>query len=442
MRKYVLSMIAVFAFANLGQAQTQTDFAELAKKLAPKIAEKIKAKQGDLNFEVGVFPAGNSDGKVTFEFYEPSQVLQGELIIELTKKAAGKFFVLDKGGLARKFRDAGISSAGITSGNRQQTAMLLKKAKIDAAVIGSIDAKSAKQVKADNLQKVNVSLVIIYQDGTADQITGSAEPDSVPPPDTHPSSRFRVDILWRKGQNNLVPLKLATSKKPNSRFHNVFFLEVPQEVPIGNKDKAQYVIRLKNFGGPPVRFKNPNAQKEKDRLFAAAVKVDGVNSIFQDQGNGKIGPVIVHPKNARKWVLSGPGKVIKPAAGGGFTLQPFNGKGHSIIQVPGFQKNANTAASFFFTKAEESVAAETIGVTNEVGVIEVHFYAQKLPGDQQVIGVPYAAPNLGTGAGPDRDNPTFTIKLELHPNPVEVWRIFYRKAGFLGNDGTVITNGN
>ena len=46
---------------------------------------------------------------------EPQIILQGELIIALTKQAAGKFLVLDKAGLAREFNAASVDPSGVES---------------------------------------------------------------------------------------------------------------------------------------------------------------------------------------------------------------------------------------------------------------------------------------------------------------------------------------
>lgn len=411
-------------------AQQQDDFAQVAEKMAPDIKKKTEAKMGGQHFRIAVFPFGDSDGNVTISMHEPNAVLQGELIFNLLKEAQGKYLVLDKAGLKKEFRAAGIDPSGIASNDPKNTAEIIKKIGVDVAIVGSIDAKSAAQVHQDGLTKINVSVTIIYQDGSADQIAGTGSPSDIKPPTTNQSRRFGVQLfLTGGGAEKEIPL--ITSNNPDSEYHNVFFVEIPNNLPFGT-EAASYKIRISNKGTPAVKFFTEPKEKDKERLFAVAVTIDGVNSIYQNQGNGIIGPVVVHPRNARKWILSGPEqKVVSDSSRPmGYRLEAVSDvkRSHSVVDIPGFQKNRDTAEKFIFANPRESIA-ETVGITNDIGVITVHFYPEDMDEDVKFMRVRsvLSGPDVSTSAGPPVDNRVFSMKPKLKSNPVEVWRIFYRK---------------
>lgn len=410
-------------------AQEQDDFAQVAKKMAPDISKKAVAKMGDQYFRIAVFPFGDSDGNVTISMHEPNTVLQGELIVNLMKKAQGRYLVLDKAGLKKEFRAAGIDPSGIASNDPKNTAEIIKKIGVDVAIVGSIDAKSAAQVQEDGLKKINVAVTIIYQDGSADQIAGTGSPSDIKPPTTDRSRRFGVQ-LFLTGGGAEKEISLITSDNSDSEYHNVFFAEIPDDLAFGT-DAASYKIRISNEGWPEVRFFNP---MDIERIFGVVVTIDGVNSIYQDQGNGTIGSVVVHPRNARKWILSGPEQKLVPDSSKptGYRLEPVSDVkySHSVIDIPGFQRDSSTAEKFIFANPRESIA-ETVGITNDIGVITVHFYPEDMENDSitpPVMGMVERG-GLGTKPGEPVNSPVVAVKPKLKSNPVEVWRIFYRKKG-------------
>jgi hypothetical protein len=423
MRRYAVSLLAALALGGLCAGlpaqpgdDPEADLADVAGKLAPEVGKRLVAKQGAGSFRVAVFPIGDADGKFTLAMHESSRVLQGELIYQLINQARGKFLVLDKAALSREFKEAQVDPARVQWGNQRQTAELLRKLNVDAGVFGTIDATKAPPANRPTARKANVALTVYYKDASVDQIAGQAPAGAIVPPTSNPSDRFKVEILARAG-DRLVPLKLVTSNRKGSEFDKVVFAAVPRSVKLGGAG-AEYRIRVTNNGRPPLSSLNPS---DGERLFGVVVMVDGVNSIYQDTGAGKVGPVVVHPRNARKWILAGPGQRLVPDRDRreGYRLERVNGPGGSVLDVPGFQRDQQTAEAFTFAPARESVA-EAAGITTDIGVISLHFFSQPLPRD------PLQVVEGGTKAGRDVGNHVFRVNVKLDPNPIAVLRIFYR----------------
>ena len=92
------------------------------------------------------------------------------------------------------------------------------------------------------------------------------------------------------------------------------------------------------------------------------------------------------------------------------------------MDVRGFQQSAEFAEAFTFTDTAESVAEE-VGITNDVGMIAIHFYAEALPPADLMQG------GGATKPGAILKNPVFPVIFRLEDNPHEVWRVFYRYSG-------------
>ena len=430
------SFVVLWAFfhgCQLASAQKQAgDTADLAQNIVPQLADKIVTKFPNQAPRVAVFPVADSQGQVTSSIGETSVTLQGELIFQLQNKSEGRFFVLSKAALARTFRDKGVDPTGVDARDPNVTAQTLKRIDIDAAVIGSFDVKNAAEATANGL--VRTAFTVVFRDSSFRQDVTSKDPPQVieePKHDAMSSGRFKVDILV-EGETDARTL--LVSKNPNSEFFNVYFLEL-EPTDVGKR----YSIRLTNLGKPAVGYSNGS---DSQRIYAAAVLIDGVSSILQPDAKGRVDFVAIHPKHTSKWILSPPGsRVDKGEKVGeekwaGQVVEIYSpklipdsskqGMGGAIVDVPGFQRSLQKAASFTFAPAKET-AAELIGITNDIGLITVHFYPQKLEGDRKLT--PRAEDELGTKPGIDVPNPIFRVKVDLYDNPVEVWRIFYRIKG-------------
>jgi hypothetical protein len=237
------------------------------------------------------------------------------------------------------------------------------------------------------------------------------------------STRLGLQV-WRRTESSFEQVPIVTGNKESEHASVLYAL-----VPPGSEGR-EFILRLSNQGVRSqgiLNIVNQDPQLEARRLFGVVLTIDGVNSFYEDLGDGIAKPVIVHPRIASKWVLSPPGHQIVPANNSsGYDLVRVNGSGHSIIDIQGFQEDGKYARAFTFAPASQSIAAEKVGISDEIGVITAYFYAEKLPGD----GVQYARedsdPRMGTAAGRQVLQPVFRINPKWHKEPVHTIKVFYR----------------
>jgi hypothetical protein len=462
--------------------ETPRDPADLAAAVAGDLAAAIKAKFPGQTPRVAVFPPSNKDGAVTAATASPAIALQGELIIRLRSLSMGNFTVLSRAQLAGAFKDKGIDPQGIDARNPQTTASTISEVDLDVALQAIFNQAHG----GDLATQLNISFKLVFRDNTNTTIEKPSLPGTVIPPpvviepggaENPASGRFKVEILV---DGNPLPMKrvnepdrglkvddhgaLVLDANGNAQvidatqaeqhlFHNVYVLTIPQS--FVDQHKA-FRIRLTNKGTPFVRFQN-TPSKDKDRLYAVSLLADGVSTIMRDTGQKDAAgnPIfefqVVHPKNASKWVLSGPGKravadTSKPVPNmpGVFFPQlvgpDSNGKDGSIVDVPGFQKGTEFGLQFRFAAAKDSAAA-LVGITNDIGIIRADFYPEKF--DDDSAGGAGGLDGGGIKAGEEVPKKVFPIFFEKQPNPVEVWHIFYRVQGappLPGNPVLVDTN--
>lgn len=447
-----LSLAALFIF-GAGRATAEdepvellaADTADFAAEITPQIQALITAGLIPLGVSqptIAVLPFSNEDGDVTLETAETLLSLQGELISELKKQNIGT--VLDLKDIKKSFERTKVSPADINPVTKTAAAAAMQKMEWHCCITGSFDLKDVGDAKLSFSKRkaLRLALNLLYAPpaGKGNTITVSqpqvpANPGIVIPPST-PSISGRFDVALVV---NGKPLDLMIDKTPNSTFHNAFFAEL-DPADIGK----EFTVVMKCTGniptGPPSGHYNPDTNLEENRVFGAVLLVDGVDSFAHPNGQTKKDGTpqyslqACHPKNARRWLLTKPAKVITPAPSNpsGFIVEyGKNGQDHSIRPVPGFQMDGKTAASFTFAEAGKGeTAAEMVGTTNDMGIVAVHFYQQKLPGDMKNAdaGVNRAA-NLGTKPGRPQPHGVYRVNVDFHNSPVESWRIFYRTKG-------------
>ena len=106
--------LSVGALAQV--AQPPSDEAQVAAVLARDFVQAI-AEEFPPQCRVAVFPFGDTRGRVSPELSGSVDIIRGELIQQLTKLVSGRMYVLDRDGLAREFRRAGIDASGVSVEN-------------------------------------------------------------------------------------------------------------------------------------------------------------------------------------------------------------------------------------------------------------------------------------------------------------------------------------
>ena len=388
---------------------------EAAKELAPRISRELKAEQQRQrrSLRVAVFPFGNQEGKIDQEIFFAANSLRGELSSELRNLAERRYVVLDVEQHREQLSQADVELSRLKVEEFSEARAELKKIGLDAAIVGSITESMPFFVNAD----------VLFAD-TADDGLGPAQVtskiDTIDPIGGGGlSGRFEVDILV---DGQALPMFTNTD----------FYLDLDREQHYGKR----FSIRLRNTGFPPVGWVAPSESLERNRFFCAAVFVDGVSSIFERGSDGKFHPSQRHPDNVTKWVLSEPGVLVLP---GYDTVTNFRnaqrrvrGKGHSMLEVKGFQLNKEELADFEFGSTGESYAYE-VGVTKSIGVISVYFYSEVIDNDVDTGMMPLppwmGAMKAEVRRGGTRPQKIHRVNVVTHRDPVEIWNIYYRYRG-------------
>ena len=426
--------ILVWAFVPFAGHSMQFDeeyrtVADAAQDLAPRIAAEVKKeaeKRGGL-LSVAVMAFGDEDGKVGESLFFAAKTLQGELTSELRNRAERKFVVWDPAQLRNKVREAGADLAKIRVDAVEAAAEELKKLGLDAAVVGSYQTGGEE---ADRFvgpgQPIHVHADILFTEGAPLQLTSNVESIDVVPevPGIGLSGRFCVDVLV---DGAALPMYVEAAEQHfGSRK---FLLDLDRAQHYGKP----FTIRVRNEGMPPAGWISASERAERSRFFCAAVLVDGVNSFYQREADDEFHASQRLPQNLTKWVLTAPGTRVSPGYDTDRNLraqQSVRGPGGSVVDVRGFQLNDKTAALFEFADAGDSLAHE-VGVTKDIGVISVYFYSERMKGDQEYFGPNVAAMAADAGARTGRsvENSVLRVNVRTHPDPVEIWQVFYRYGG-------------
>ena len=353
--------------AAYAPAKVAADLGQAARQLLEQIAPALLANQPQRRkYRVGIFAFGDSSGKATTVMGNLPVLIQGELATRLRsylgRRAPGKFIVLDGQQLELIFSSCGVSPIGVNSNTPKLAMKVLRQVRIDIAIVGQYHTRNPQ---ASFAQSCELSATTIFtKTGNKRQYSTLAATEDLRANagsgGKKASGRFHVEIYVKMNdcvgddeQQAWRRLPLQRLADPGSQLHHAYFVVLQPEM-----EGKRYRIRLLNQGVPAI----DNHPLDRDRLIAAAVLIDGVNSFYQDRGDGQIGPVVCHPARGRKWVLTAPGRQLLPrpgkifkrvAAGASTTianaiLADVAGLGHSMVEIIGFQKNRDFADAFCF----------------------------------------------------------------------------------------------
>lgn len=336
----------------------------------------------------------------------------------------------------------GIDPDAMSDANVGAARSLLQKYNYQVGVVGrflidKLPAAGPFDIAATVITPTS-SFVVTVRIGPTDPNQGGVTPQPDPP-----SKRFAVEV-YVKHQPQLTndaltaawkKLELRRIKEPE--LVNNLLLIVPKEY-----KGSRYKLVLRNNGAPSLggeKFTSPN---DRDRIFLAAVMIDGVGAFWKeekDPGTGQLRyvPDTQHFSRIKKRVLTAPGRYLQGMPGvTGPRLDNAelrnSGRGgvdHSTATLLGFQRDVQFANAFIFSEAKDSAGAGLIGSINEIGLISVYFYPEYLmEGDSPVrAGGPPATLAPGTRPGEPVVSPVFYVRVNNIDNvPVSIWNIIYR----------------
>jgi hypothetical protein len=442
----VACALAVLCWPGRVCAQTeQADLGGVARDLAGKLGPELirrGPKDRSEKFRVAVFPFSDSKGRYTLQMGDNGPVLRGALCDELRtfldKKAPGKFTVLYPEQIDEKITESASDPEGISGKNLALARRLLKSFDFQVGIVGRFDGIDFAALRpAFGTVKILVKGILAGDEISAASAVFSdriGDLGFVPkqPVGKRLGVRFFVKMDPRKRDSDpdaWKPMPLSVSSAEQTR--NLLYLVVPKAY-----RGKRYKVVLVNHGKPAVHNPLVNDGKsavDPDRLFSAALLIDGANSFMRPEGK-QYRHVSGFPAVLPKWIITPVGKRLVQDREGikdrvrGARLEAVRGPGGSEVHVRGFQKGRDVAGAFVFAQPAQSVAAPELLSLRKIGTISIYFYSERLPGDPLLYASKVGP--AGTAMGEEVRSATFPVKV-LHWNdePWETWHITYRYEG-------------
>jgi hypothetical protein len=418
---------------------------EIVAKLVKPLGDAIHVRpENSAPFRIAVFPFADkawdaenqkeTSERLSLRSIELQGAINSALRNGLKVAAPNRFLLLDSFGLQREFERAGVDPVSISPDNKQLPE-LLRELRIDAAVVGRIsDAapNAAEEVQWEEFPSSRFMASIVFAEVERPKAIVPVKLFS--PQETLLGGQKRIQFSLQCRTNeraNWEDIPIVSDNQ--QQVSELFAVLEPRQA------KAEYRVVVTNAGHQPDKYEsflgaiiNPDPAKEKNRVFGVAVLIDGVNSFYQDTGSGELGPVALHPTDAKKWLLAPPGYTLFADKDGKPWLQSSD-PDHATVSVAGFQKGDKQAEAFQFAKVaalggDKGVVAETLGISQSIGLISIYVFARKFAGDKTFRdqATPFNLPSIGTAAGRKFANPIVNLKMDFHPQPVLQFHINYR----------------
>lgn len=380
---------------------------------------------------IATFPFGDAQNQIGRDLGNAPSQLQSHMVSELedyveSKGLGSKFSVLDKDELDV----ATGGSIAVRFDNATSTRSALGSKGIAIAILGTLQKRSDGDFE--------ITCEVVTQTASSKftvKVGGGGVTPQTPSGSSGRSGRLIVDIYGKpKNSSNFQKIQFQETQDRGGSYRNVLFLEIdkqqyfgqPFEIHLINKQQPEISPQNNNIQGPP----------DKDRVFGAAVYLDGVASFLMKEDQPGGGFVwrrdCRHPAYVPKHVLTAANRAfVKTNTDNDRFIKSdllyATTPGHSIWRIRGFQKGEKTAKSFIFGTAAESIASGLDQNISQIGLISVHFYAERLPNDLQPA---YAPASGGILAGPEVPSPTIKVGIkDWYPVPIEVWHILYAYKG-------------
>ena len=432
----IMAFLFLLSSFNLSYAQPGpplNNLADAGDRLGEEAGKMLKnSDNGDLELVVATFLFGSDNGQITRELSEASVNLQSHIMLSLAKfikeqHLESKYNVIDRDELDSM--TGGFVAINVEDPNFTRTKAAQKG--IGVSIIGTLK-------RTNNGNDYSISARVVTPTKVLElsplKVNASGVNPTTPGGSTKPSGRFSVEVYAKpRNGGNFQRLELKRAEDQSGKFRNILYLVVDRQKYFGQP----YEIHLKNH--ETKSFTLPDLSRapgpdDKDRVFAAAVYIDGVSS-FLNKGNTQSGiewkKDSRHPAYVPKHVLTASERKFVERRGidnerfKNCTLVDSNPPGHSKWRIRGFQQGRDTARSFIFGTAAQSVGVGAGQNISQFGLISIYFYAEELTSDMRRAPLPRQR-DIGTPLGPEVSSPTFKVEIKnWYQIPAEVWHIQY-----------------
>lgn len=404
---------------------------DLVQQLESAITDHA-AKAGP--FRIAVFAPGNGAGELSRDAIGAALEFRASLNSRLRdllgrgEKTRGKFSLLGDFAVQDALKKHNVDAADIHFGN-SQLSQIAKQLEIHALILGEF-----------NDRRDQVSLKLFFASNGGPPAVVQVRPgDSEFSTDYCLNSQQRIGVSLQCRAKEDSPWEEIPVVQDREAFDGPMYAVISPE---RLRERYEYRVLVRNTTFVTNKFEyylggiaNRDSDLERRRIFAAAVLIDGLNSIYGDVGSGERDAVAVHPRDAAKWLIGPPGYTIRADDNGTPLLTSVRGEDHSTIAVLGFQDGANLARAFTFQErrlgggqgpSDAAIPAARLNLSDSLGLISVFIFSQKLLNDQSITVQPASSTALGTAAGRPFAHPVLQVNVDLHPQPVAQFHFYYR----------------
>ena len=411
---------------------------QAASGLASQIIEAVREDiVPGVPYRIVVFRFATDRGEERFgpEYsVDTPRTLQGSIIHELITRSSGKYLCDSEDQIVDRL---GTTKKNLNISQTRDAKAFMEQHEIDAVVVGQIHHRVPFEDEWDNQGNHTIRTVHSKVRGTVflRSAGSSAEPrikvrqvaDRVIPGEEQ-YLRTQIDRSGRSGKYT-VTVECDGDVLPYDQSGRLLVQQKYYGKP--------FSIRLKHTGNSG-KWLNHNRSASRMRLTKAVVYVDGVSVLLRN-GVRFTGS----PNDATGRVLAPPNHSVVIRQDKRFRARRWQPGEHKYweVELNGFEKNTELFERFTFANDEDSIGRDE-GVDDEIGVISVFFFEEKLGGDIHVndyiaeqtnrltklrerLGGGQYPTGPGTTAGEPFRGQVTRGKIDVHRQPAEVWRIKY-----------------
>lgn len=331
------------------------DPVEVGQKAARQILKQIsnvqneRQEDGQRRQRVAVFPFVNSKGQVVTATFDVATALAGEVSRELSRSKVPALELVSPIELAKL--PPGLLGGRAAPFGEEQGQAILNALNCDYLVTGQFDAISAAELLKARQPVVNIQLALHVRNLAVYKSTFQAETRSIQTAAGDPIGPFPLELI---SNGKTIALKQETQED----LGTVYVAEISKAM-VGQP----FSIRLTSEG-KSVGYYNRDEEKDKSRLVGASIFVNGVCSLGQQLADGQFELGWGHWSQTPHHSLASPENPKAVLA-----KQPAD---PSVLEVDGYATQLESVPFVF-----------AIPSSGE-GLMTVHLFAEKLPGDRRI----------------------------------------------------------